>query len=200
MREDVNQLVRVSSKYITLCLVSVTSITLACRSSWRCFTSRMAVKSRPSLNWPILIFLMATWRPVDTCVPKCKRSAHDRHDGIPFNVNDLECCRLVGVTYHGRRRRRYPHRPWASFGSVSRLFCFSRRLPRCPWLADGVSVWVSRSRKRSQIHALQFRRCAFPITELFFFFLSPIGRKIIWYLWYKRDYYLHMSVYASKSW
>lgn len=63
--------VLISSALLLSCLY--TSITLGWRSSWRYFTSLIAVRSSPSLNWPILIFLMATLRPVCTEVPRAKR-------------------------------------------------------------------------------------------------------------------------------
>lgn len=47
-----------------------TSMTLGWCSSRRYLTSRTADMSRPSLNWPTLIFLMAILRPVASSRPE----------------------------------------------------------------------------------------------------------------------------------
>ena len=44
-------------------------MTLGWCNSRRYLTSRTADMSRPSLNCPILIFFIATWRPVSACLP-----------------------------------------------------------------------------------------------------------------------------------
>lgn len=51
-----------------------TSMTFSWRSSRKNLISRMADMSSPSLNWPILIFLMATSRPVATSLPEGGRA------------------------------------------------------------------------------------------------------------------------------
>ena len=58
-----------------------TSITFWCFSSWRYFTSRMADISRPSLNCPTLIFLIATLRPVVNSLPRATLAVRSRISG-----------------------------------------------------------------------------------------------------------------------
>ena len=66
-----------SEGYIGRCGRYITSMMFGWCSSRRYLTSRTADISRPSLNWPTLIFFMAILRPVassrpDVCVVRCQ--------------------------------------------------------------------------------------------------------------------------------
>jgi hypothetical protein len=74
-----------------------TSMMLGWCSSRRYLTSRTADMSRPSLNWPTLIFLMAILRPVASSRPR-RREKGTRGGGGGCIIN------IVGV------RTRQPHR------------------------------------------------------------------------------------------
>lgn len=49
-----------------------TSMIFWCFNSRRYFTSRIADMSKPSLNWPTFIFLIATFLPVEASLPTLK--------------------------------------------------------------------------------------------------------------------------------
>ena len=75
-----------------------TSMTFWCFNSRKNLTSRIADMSKPSLNCPTLIFLIATFRPVDICLPE------------PQGKHKFRSSTGCSFSHLYRRRRRHLHR------------------------------------------------------------------------------------------